>query len=188
MPLLLHPQAHGIINAISWGILLPIGVIAARYLRPFAWADPLWFYLHIACQLMGYTLGVVGWGLGMKLQKYATPMKYYHRNLGIAIFALATLQVLAIVLRPKKDSKIRPWWNLYHHSVGYATIILIIRNIFEGIDLLQPARGWKTAYIVVIVVLAVVALVLEVATWVVWLRRRSRKIASDRKETQYPRV
>ena len=81
------------INAVSWGILLPIGVMSARYLRPFAWADPLWFYLHVTCQLTGYILGVVGWGLGLKLQKYATPIRYFHRNIGVAIFVFATLQV-----------------------------------------------------------------------------------------------
>jgi hypothetical protein len=214
-------QTHGVFNTVAWGILLPIGVMSARYLRPFAWADPLWFYLHIICQLTGYALGVVGWGLGLKLQKYATPIKYYHRNLGIAIFVFATLQVnpsattmsvqlmsslkaeifygnldiflflfiylfslhcdgssvqvLAVVLRPKKDSKVRPFWNIYHHTIGYACIILIIVNIFEGFHLLQPAGKWRRAYVAVLIVLGVIALVLEVLTWIVWFRRRSQK-------------
>lgn len=67
--------------------------MAARYLRPFAFADPLWFYVHVSCQIIGYILGVVGWGMGLKLQHYAAPIKYKHRNLGISIFVLATLQV-----------------------------------------------------------------------------------------------
>lgn len=168
-------NTHGVFNTVAWGILLPIGVMSARYLRPFAWADPLWFYLHIICQLTGYALGVVGWGLGLKLQKYATPIKYYHRNLGIAIFVFATLQVLAVVLRPKKDSKVRLFWNIYHHTIGYACIILIIVNIFEGFHLLQPAGKWRRAYVAVLIVLGAIALVLEVLTWTVWFRRRSQK-------------
>lgn len=87
-------QIHGIINAISWGILLPIGIMAARYLRPFEFADPAWFYLHVFCQVTGYAGGTAGWVLGLRLQKFANPIKYYHRNLGISIWALATFQVL----------------------------------------------------------------------------------------------
>lgn len=169
-------NAHGVISAVAWGILVPIGVMAARYLRPFPWADPLWFYLHITCQLTGYTLGVVGWGLGLQLQKYASPIKYFHRNVGISIFVFATLQVLAMVLRPKRGSKHRRYWNMYHHTVGYATIILSIVNIFEGLDLLQPESKWKDAYIGVLVALAVIAALLETAAWVAWLRRSKGRI------------
>jgi hypothetical protein len=83
--------------------------------------------------------------------------------------------VLAVVLRPKKDSKVRPFWNIYHHTIGYACIILIIVNIFEGFHLLQPAGKWRRAYVAVLIVLGVIALVLEVLTWIVWFRRRSQK-------------
>jgi hypothetical protein len=83
--------------------------------------------------------------------------------------------VLAVVLRPKKDSKVRPFWNIYHHTIGYACIILIIVNIFEGFHLLQPAGKWRRAYVAVLIVLGVIALVLEVLTWIVSFRRRSQK-------------
>lgn len=98
-------QKHGIINAVSWGILLPIGVMVARYLRPFAFADPVWLYIHITFQITGYILGVVGWGMGLQLQKYANPIQYRHRNLGVAIFTLATLQVHSFV--PSTHSQFR---------------------------------------------------------------------------------
>jgi hypothetical protein len=87
-------QVHGIINAVSWGLLLPLGVMAARYLRRFSGANPWWFYIHVTCQCLGYLLGVVGWALGIKLENYnKSTVHYKHRNLGIAIFTLATLQV-----------------------------------------------------------------------------------------------
>jgi len=90
-------QIHGILNAVSWGILLPIGAMAARYLRPFEFADPAWFYLHVFCQITAYGGGTAGWVLGLKLQQVAHPIKYKHRNLGIAIWALATFQVSKIL-------------------------------------------------------------------------------------------
>lgn len=79
-----------------------------------------------------------------------------------------------MLLRPNKEHKYRIYWNVYHHSVGYCIIILSIVNIFEGFDILDPAKKWKHAYIGVIATLGGVALVLEAVTWPIVLRRRSR--------------
>ena len=85
-------QTHGVLNAVSWGILMPIGAIMARYMKVFA--DPAWFYLHVACQLSAYIVGVAGWGTGLKLGSDSPGITYHrHRNIGIALFCLATLQV-----------------------------------------------------------------------------------------------
>ncbi|XP_072977275.1 cytochrome b561 and DOMON domain-containing protein At5g47530-like [Typha angustifolia] len=164
---------HGVLNAVSWGLILPLGVMSARYLRVFKSADPVWFYLHIACQCSGYILGVAGWGLGLKLGSESKGITYHtHRNIGIVLFLLATLQVLAVLLRPNKDNKYRFYWNIYHHSVGYAVILLSIINIFKGFNILNPAHKWKNAYIATLVILACIYLVLEVITWIIVLKRR----------------
>jgi cytochrome b561 len=147
----------------------------ARYLRVFEAADPAWFYLHIACQISGYALGVAGWGLGLKLGSESVGLTYQpHRNIGIAIFSLATLQVFALFLRPDPKNKLRVYWNVYHHSVGYSVILLAIINIFKGLNILKPATGWKTGYIVIIAIIGGIALVLEAITWAIVLRRRKR--------------
>lgn len=67
----------------------------ARYMKVFA--DPAWFYLHVACQLSAYIIGVAGWGTGLKLGSESSGITYHgHRNIGIALFCLATLQVYLI--------------------------------------------------------------------------------------------
>lgn len=72
--------------------MLPCGVIAARYLRPFA--DPAWFYLHVCLQMIGYALGVAGWATGLRLGNDSVGIVYRkHRAIGIVLFAIATLQV-----------------------------------------------------------------------------------------------
>lgn len=73
---------------------MPLGVIIARYLKVFKSADPAWFYLHIACQTSAYVVGVAGWATGMKLGSEASIHNYPHRNIGITLFCLGTLQVL----------------------------------------------------------------------------------------------
>ena len=87
-------QTHGVLNAVSWGVLIPMGAMIARYLKVFKTANPAWFYLHVACQASGYIVGVAGWGTGIKLGNDSPGIKYNkHRNIGIALFAIGTLQV-----------------------------------------------------------------------------------------------
>ncbi|KAL2336765.1 hypothetical protein Fmac_011211 [Flemingia macrophylla] len=87
-------QIHGVLNAVSWGVLFPLGVIIARYMRTFPSADPAWFYLHVGCQVSAYAIGVTGWATGLKLGSESVGIQYgVHRNIGITLFSLATLQV-----------------------------------------------------------------------------------------------
>lgn len=83
-------QNHGILAVVSWGILIPIGIMVARYARPFQSCRPAWFYTHIFFQVSGFILGVAAWAMGMKLGNgtYAS-----HRAIGIVIFTLSILQV-----------------------------------------------------------------------------------------------
>ncbi|KAJ6686829.1 CYTOCHROME B561 AND DOMON DOMAIN-CONTAINING PROTEIN [Salix purpurea] len=60
-------NVHGVLNAVSWGILMPVGILIARYLKVFKSVGPAWFYLHAICQTSGYAVGVAGWATGMKL-------------------------------------------------------------------------------------------------------------------------
>lgn len=69
----------------------------------------------------------------------------------------------------------RKYWNVYHHTIGYATIILIIANIFQGLKLLEELESvspWKGAYLAVLVILGVVSVVAEGVTWFLWFQRR----------------
>ncbi|CAN1288781.1 Cytochrome b561 and DOMON domain-containing protein At5g35735 [Linum perenne] len=73
-------KVHGVLNAVSWGILLPLGAIIARYMK--------------ACQLSAYIVGVAGWGTGLKLGSDSVGVEYNkHRNIGITLFCFGTLQV-----------------------------------------------------------------------------------------------
>ncbi|GFZ03285.1 auxin-responsive family protein [Actinidia rufa] len=99
---------HGVLNAISWGIMMPVGILIARYVKVFEFADPAWFYLHATCQTSAYIIGVAGWATGLQLGKDSPGIQYTaHRTIGILIFSLATLQVFALLLRPKKGTQIQ---------------------------------------------------------------------------------
>ncbi|AED95529.1 Cytochrome b561 and DOMON domain-containing protein [Arabidopsis thaliana] len=163
---------HGILNGVSWGIMMPIGAIIARYLKVSKSADPAWFYLHVFCQSSAYIIGVAGWATGLKLGNESAGIQFtFHRAVGIALFCLATIQVFAMFLRPKPEHKYRVYWNIYHHTVGYSVIILAVVNVFKGLDILSPEKQWRNAYTAIIVVLGIVAVVLEGFTWYVVIKR-----------------
>ncbi|KAJ9551683.1 hypothetical protein OSB04_015728 [Centaurea solstitialis] len=169
-------NTHGVLNAVSWGLLMPMGAMVARYLKVFKVAHPAWFYIHIAIQVTAYGLGVSGWGTGLKLGSDSVGIKYTtHRNIGITLFVLGTLQVFALLLRPKPDHKYRIYWNIYHVSVGYTVISLGITNVFKGLDILDPEKKWKNAYIGLLISLAVIAVILEAFTWFICLKRKKEE-------------
>ncbi|XP_074369742.1 cytochrome b561 and DOMON domain-containing protein At5g35735-like [Apium graveolens] len=79
----------GVLNTQAWEILLPLGIISARYLKVFA--DLAWFYLHQLCQCSGYVIGVAGWGTGLNLGNDSPGIVHHkHRSVGIALFVFGT--------------------------------------------------------------------------------------------------
>ncbi|KAK9087965.1 hypothetical protein Syun_030359 [Stephania yunnanensis] len=177
---------HGILNAVSWGVLFPVGVILARYVKAFEFGDPAWFYLHIGCQVSAYAIGVAGWATGLKLGSQSKGVVYnYHRNIGIALFSLATLQMFALFLRPKKEHKLRNYWSVYHRSVGLSIIVLGIINVFKGLDILNPDKKWRHAYTIALIVLGVVAVVFEAISWVLFIVKKKKSKRSSRNDQTF---
>ncbi|XP_042424426.1 cytochrome b561 and DOMON domain-containing protein At4g12980-like [Zingiber officinale] len=51
-------------------------------------------YLHVSCQILGYDIGVSGWTTGLALGNKSKGIVHTtHRNIGITLFTLCTLQV-----------------------------------------------------------------------------------------------
>ncbi|XP_065873456.1 cytochrome b561 and DOMON domain-containing protein At2g04850 [Euphorbia lathyris] len=165
--------AHGIINAISWGVLLPTGAVTARYLRHVESLGPAWFYAHAGIQLSGVVLGVVGFGIGIKLGQLSAGVSYgLHRKLGFAVLILGILQTLALFFRPRATNKYRKYWKSYHHFVGYGCVVLGVVNVFQGFDVMGEERSYaKLGYCLCVSTLIGGCIALEVNSWVVFCRK-----------------
>ncbi|XP_004293448.1 PREDICTED: cytochrome b561 and DOMON domain-containing protein At2g04850 [Fragaria vesca subsp. vesca] len=166
-------SAHGIINAVSWGIMLPIGAVTARYLRHVQSLGPTWFYVHAAIQLFGFVLGTIGFAIGVRLGDMSPGVQYsLHRKLGFAAFCLGGLQTLALLFRPKTTNKFRKYWKSYHHFVGYACVVLGVVNVFQGFEVMGAERSYaKLVYCLGLSTLIGVCIALEVNSWVVFCRK-----------------
>ncbi|XP_058783998.1 cytochrome b561 and DOMON domain-containing protein At5g47530-like [Vicia villosa] len=169
-------NVHAILNAISWGTLMPIGVILARHLKSFEGLGSTWFHLHRACQSIALLIGTIGFGTGLYMGNHQGLHNTPHRCVGITLMTLALVQVfVAFCLRPKNDHKYRILWNIFHLIVGYTTVVLAIWNVFKGFDILGGGFIWRNIYGAVIGCLVFVGLVLEVVTWIrLWKKNNKR--------------
>ncbi|XP_059636771.1 cytochrome b561 and DOMON domain-containing protein At4g17280-like [Cornus florida] len=145
-----------------WGMLMPIGVMVARYLKAFQPKSSTWFRLHRGLQSFAFLLGIAGWATGLYLGVTSPGVQHKnHMAIGTTIFVLGLFQVFALCLRPKPDHKYRSYWNMYHHIVGYGVLGLSVANIFIGFSILHPGQIWKISYYVTLALIIVSALLLE---------------------------
>ncbi|KAK2664402.1 hypothetical protein Ddye_002976 [Dipteronia dyeriana] len=139
-------KAHGGINMISWGILLPMGMLIVRFMRE--WENPSWFYAHVICQSLGYTAGIVGAAIGFYLGVKSHGIQYdAHKYIGIVLLVLGFIQVLAGILRPGVDHDRRKQWKIFHLVIGYLVIILSVTNNFTGFLILKAMKIWMLTYV-----------------------------------------
>ncbi|OAY82332.1 Cytochrome b561 and DOMON domain-containing protein [Ananas comosus] len=161
-------RTHGGLNIFAWGVLLPIGSIIARYCRQW---DPQWFYVHVVFQFIGFLIGLAGVVAGVALYNRLHANVAAHRGLGIFVLVLGILQIISFFVRPDKDSKIRKYWNWYHHWVGRLTLFLAAVNIVLGIHVGGAGMSWKVGYGINLAFLLVAVIVLEVLLWTRWSRK-----------------
>ncbi|QCD78183.1 hypothetical protein DEO72_LG1g1815 [Vigna unguiculata] len=174
-------NVHGILNTVSWGIMMPIGVMMGRYLKVFDGLGGTWFHLHRACQSLAFLIAIAGFGSGLYIGNHNGVHHVPHRCVGITLMCLASAQVcVAVFLRPKKDHKYRIFWNIFHYIVGYTTIGLAIWNVLKGFDILNAEKMWKKSYLGTIISLATIAVILEVITWIWVCNKKRTKNSQDR--------
>ena len=92
---------------LSWGFLLPSGVIAAHFLRH---RGPVWFKIHRAVQVTGLVLATIGWAIALArfdvFGRGFNPSSL-HGGLGMTVMVLGLLQPINAFFRPHPEPKTR---------------------------------------------------------------------------------
>lgn len=146
-----YVAAHLWLQIISWGFLIPVGIVMARCMKH---KDPWWFTMHRAIQSVGLLMALAGLALGFVISGGWNGKFAVHRNLGFAATVLGFLQLPALFLRPTQSSKYRRAWNLYHWWQGRAAAVLAIANIYYGlINIEAVGTGAWAAYTAVFAVI-----------------------------------
>ena len=176
-------QIHVICLYVSWGFLLPIGVLIPMSFKDAFNDRTMWFRVHQIMQTSGTLLLVIG--CSAAFANVRVHLNGTHQNLGLAVLIFAVLQILNAVFRPsKKDgednprSRSRYMWELLHKNLGRLVIVMAWVNVFLGVRLLEdwyitsPAltRGLISVQATIIVLLTLVAF---------WRYTKARKSQND---------
>jgi hypothetical protein len=149
--------AHMWLTAVGFGVLIPIGIVIARF-----WSPPkssTGFQTHRALQTFGFLLGVAGIVCGFIAGGGWSSKYQVHRNIGMAVIVLCFVQMFSLVWRPKIEDTLRRPWALSHRWLGRAVAILAISNIYYGIIHVASLGTWAWAtYTAILGVILLVAL------------------------------
>ncbi|KAJ6743874.1 hypothetical protein OIU85_017775 [Salix viminalis] len=161
---------HGFMMFLSWGILLPGGILAARYLKHVKGDG--WYQIHVSLQCSGLLILLLGL-LFAVAELRGLYISSAHVKLGLAAIFLACVQPVNASMRPKKSAKgeevssKRHLWEYFHFIVGRSAIIVGIAALFSGMKHLgdrygdENVHGYIWALILWFVIGTVIVMYLE---------------------------
>ena len=145
---------HARLMVLAWAVLLPLGVLAARYYKitpqqnwPREVDNRAWWHAHRALQYSGVALMLVGVALVWNTNTSATLVALVHAYLGWGVASLGVLQVLGGWLRGSKGGPTetqlrgdhydmtphRIWFERLHKSCGWFAIVSAVLTIVLGL-------------------------------------------------------
>ncbi|CAN6175303.1 unnamed protein product [Urochloa humidicola] len=126
---------HGFMMFVAWGILLPGGIMAARYLKSLKGDG--WYQIHVYLQYSGIAIMFLG-VLFAAAELRGFFVSSVHVKFGVLALLLAVLQPLNAKFRPSKPahgevpSRNRILWEYLHVTTGRSAIIVGVVALFTG--------------------------------------------------------
>ncbi|KAL3683605.1 hypothetical protein R1sor_001627 [Riccia sorocarpa] len=138
---------HGFMMFIAWGLLLPGGVLGARYLKHLD--NNGWFQIHMYSQLSGIAVMLLGLLFAVaELGGFNT--RSAHMKVGLASIFLASWQAANGYFRPAKSApgeaqpRKRVIWQYVHMYSGRTALLLGFVSLVTGISKLAERDGVGT--------------------------------------------
>ncbi|KAJ6846019.1 cytochrome b561, DM13 and DOMON domain-containing protein [Iris pallida] len=135
---------HGFMMFVAWGILLPGGILAARYLKHVKGDG--WYQLHVYLQYSGISIVFLG-VLFAAAELRGFFVTSLHVKFGMSAIILALAQPVNAYFRPNKPangeiaSPRRILWEYFHVITGRCAIIVGIAALFTGMKHLGHRYG-----------------------------------------------
>ncbi|KAJ7252105.1 hypothetical protein B0H12DRAFT_624354 [Mycena haematopus] len=177
---------HAVLCVIGFALLLPCGVLLARYLRTFS---PSWYTGHWIAQFgIAGPIIIAGVVMGFKA---SGPVGYKlmdtHKKTGIVLFALYFAQcfigALIHYLKPRNATS-RPPQNYFHAVLGIAIIALSMYQIRTGYNTEWPyytGLGSVPSGVNILWMVWVVVLPVMYAVGLLFLKKQYRQEEESRK-------
>ncbi|XP_010322736.1 cytochrome b561, DM13 and DOMON domain-containing protein At5g54830 [Solanum lycopersicum] len=171
---------HGFMMFLAWGILLPGGILAARYLKHIKGDG--WFQIHVYLQYSGLSIVFLGF-LFAVAELRGLSFSSLHVKFGMLAIVLAIAQPINAYLRPKKPgageevSSNRRVWEYIHVIVGRGAIVVGIAALITGMKHLGERYGDEDVHRLM---WALILWILVGVLTVMYLEYRERKKRRDR--------
>ncbi|XVF78955.1 hypothetical protein PTKIN_Ptkin14bG0180100 [Pterospermum kingtungense] len=140
---------HGFMMFLAWGIFLPGGILAARYLKHVKGDG--WFQFHVYLQYSGLAIVLLALLFAVaELRGFF--ISSLHVKFGISAILCACVQPVNAYLRPNKPangeeaSPKRLLWEYLHVIVGRGAIVVGIAALFTGMKHLGERYGGETVH------------------------------------------
>jgi len=136
--------AHGVIMGVSFSVLLPLGIVIARFTKNIG-PKTAWFYLHILCQTTTFIFIGAGCILGYTMVGTTQGYRHWitwHGPLGTVIWILVWIQYFSGWFRPdvkhkEKDNKLKKYvrigWEWFHAWSGRIIFLMAAAQTVQGI-------------------------------------------------------
>jgi len=167
---------------LAWSILLPLGVIGARFFKVMPGQDwpreldnKTWWYTHLVLQYSGVACMALGVFLVLGSTQGDSMVARWHARAGWFVGALGLLQVLSGVLRGSKGGPTEPQlrgdhydmtlhrvaFEWFHKCGGYTAILLAVFATFSGLIVADAPRWMVLVLFIWWIILIVVWLILQ---------------------------
>ncbi|KAH6831057.1 DOMON domain-containing protein / dopamine beta-monooxygenase N-terminal domain-containing protein [Perilla frutescens var. hirtella] len=136
---------HGFMMFLAWGILLPGGTLAARYMKQHV-NDDSWFRIHVYLQYSGLSIVFLGFLFAVAELRGLT-LNSVHVKFGMVAILLAVAQPINAYFRPKKPDggeetpSGRLIWVYTHVIIGRCAIVVGIAALISGMKHLGERYG-----------------------------------------------
>ncbi|CAH1442257.1 unnamed protein product [Lactuca virosa] len=161
---------HGFMMFLAWGMFLPGGVLAARYMKNFN--GDFWFKIHVYSQCSGLTITFLGI-LFAAAEVRGLHLHSLHVKFGILTLILGFIQPINAYFRPKEAPdgeqplRQRVVWEYMHGYAGKLAVCIGVISIFTGLKHLgdrynaENVKGLTCALVIWVLVGVVSVLYLE---------------------------
>ncbi|CAI9087951.1 OLC1v1022159C1 [Oldenlandia corymbosa var. corymbosa] len=129
-----HIAVHGILLWASMGFLMPVGILLIRLSTKHESQRTrlkVFFYLHAVVQVCAVLLATAG--AVLSIRNFENAFNNCHQRVGLALYGAMYLQVLTAFRRPRRGSKARCIWYIFHWILGTAISFVGIFNTYTGL-------------------------------------------------------
>jgi len=138
---------HSILMFFAWGVIIPLGMLFARYFRHLP--DTLWFKVHLVMQPFGYLIAIIAiiaLIIAIIMVGSAQFTTVWHGQFGLAIMVVGFFQVIIAIFRPHKEpgdhpTLVRQYFEYSHWWVALLVLAVVVRevqNCVSPIEMLTP--------------------------------------------------